>query len=225
MAVHKTAHNRRDGHPLLPSVRRRRTAARWCPPPAMAIAVFLLLPAYVRVAAQGPAKLTGRFLVATSRLKEAPFAESVVLIVRHSEGDGAFGLIVNKPMTKMPFSKILRRKPSGEDVEVTVYYGGPVDRRRGFLLHSSDQVLSSSDTILEGVAMTMDADMLQAIAEGHGPSKYLFAIGYSGWRPNQLESEINLGSWFTVDADPGLIFTDQPLKTWKQLFDNHVLRL
>jgi putative transcriptional regulator len=205
--------------------RRRFGAPGWCSLPVVSLTAVLLVPGIYGVAAQTSGKLAGRFLVATSRLRERPFAESVVLIVKHSEDDGAVGLIVNRPMGTIPLSKVLRGKAAATNVEVPIFYGGPVERRQGFLLHSSEEVLPSSVSVLEGVAMTLDREMLQLIAEGKGPARHLFAVGYSGWRANQLETEIGLGSWFTVEADPGLIFSDEPLKTWKQLFDANVLRL
>ncbi len=100
--------------------------------------------------------------------------------------------------------------------EIEVYFGGPVDPGRGFLLHSTDVLLKDSVVVDNKVALTAQPDMLRAIARGEGPAQSIFTLGYSGWGPGQLESELARDTWFVTPADMSLVFAANPTKSWER---------
>jgi putative transcriptional regulator len=106
-----------------------------------------------------------------------------------------------------------------------VHYGGPVSSRQGFLLHSDDKTVEGALKLPNGIAMTSDIKMIQAIANGTGPQQFLFALGYAGWAPGQLEDELEANSWFLVSADKSLIFGKNAGEKWRRALDKRRIRL
>ncbi len=160
--------------------------------------------------------LEGKILIAMPSLQGGQFTQSLVFMCAHSK-QGAMGLIINKAAPLMFFSDMLEKvelKGGLESVpadilRLPVRLGGPVDQFRGFVLHSQDyEVDGSSLKISGGFVLTATTDILAAIAEGRGPVQRLVALGYSGWAPGQLESEIQNNGWLHCDADADLIFSD-----------------
>ena len=152
--------------------------------------------------------LAGQLLVASAEMKDPRFAESIIYLVKHSD-QGAFGLIINKPITKGTFSEVLKGFGiQNQNVigEIDVHYGGPVSRQQGFLLHSDEITLDSSTKMNDGFAVTADVEIVQMLALGTGPRQALLIMGYSGWGPGQLEMEIKANSWFTISPDKSLVF-------------------
>ncbi|MFQ5776047.1 MAG: YqgE/AlgH family protein [Kiloniellaceae bacterium] len=171
-------------------------------------------------AADAPARgsLAGQLLVASDNMRDPRFNETVIYMVEH-DMRGAMGLVVNVPLGEVPFADLLERlglEPEGADGSMPVYYGGPVERGRGFFLHSTDVMLEGSIRVADGVAMTAQPDILGALARGEGPSRSLFALGYAGWGPGQLESELAHDAWFVIPAETSLIFAEDPAKTWQR---------
>jgi putative transcriptional regulator len=127
-------------------------------------------------------------------------------------------LIINRPLAKGPIGDLLKgfgveaKNPQGE---IIVHYGGPVSTRQGFLLHSDDVLLENSTKAKDGIAMTSDTKLLEAMAQGKGPRLALFMLGYAGWAPGQLEAEIKADSWFTIPGDRALIFGKDAERKWK----------
>ncbi|HYD18378.1 MAG TPA: YqgE/AlgH family protein, partial [Patescibacteria group bacterium] len=102
--------------------------------------------------------------------------------------------------------------------EPVVHFGGPVETGRGFVLHSTDFMREDTVRINDEICITGTIDILSALAEGRGPQKSIFALGYAGWGPGQLEAEMQANSWLTVPADDELLFgTDIPMKWEKSL--------
>jgi putative transcriptional regulator len=161
--------------------------------------------------------LSGKLLVAMPGMGDPRFDRSVILICAHSD-EGAMGLIVNKPVTDISFAGLLDqlkipRAPAGRDIRV--HMGGPVERGRGFVLHTRDW--GSGRATLEvpgGYGMTATLDILSALAQGQGPEGALLALGYSGWGPGQLESEIARNDWLTADAAVDLVFSADDGGKW-----------
>jgi putative transcriptional regulator len=171
--------------------------------------------------------LAGQLLVATGEMKDPRFAESIIYLVKHSD-EGAFGLIINKPVTKGSFSEVL--KGFGVDSQtakgdVFVHYGGPVSRDQGFVLHSDEIILDSSTKVSDGIAVTADVKIVQMLSLGTGPRQALLIMGYSGWGPGQLEMEIKGNSWFTIAADKSLLFGKEAEKKWRRAMDKRQIRL
>ncbi|MGZ8452650.1 MAG: YqgE/AlgH family protein [Candidatus Binatia bacterium] len=171
--------------------------------------------------------LAGQLLVASSEMKDPRFAESIIYLVKHDD-TGALGLVVNKPVAKVPFDELLKGfgiDTKGAKGEIVVHYGGPVNRYQGFVLHSDDWVLDSSTKVKDGVAMTADAKMVQALADGKGPRQALLIMGYAGWAAGQLEMELNANSWFAIGADKSLVFGNEPEKKWRRAMDKRQIPL
>ena len=162
--------------------------------------------------------LAGRLLVASEKMGDPRFQRTVIYMIEHSR-DGAMGLIVNVPMGAVPTAMLFNRlglDGDGVEGEVEVYFGGPVDPERGFLLHSTDVLLRGSVPVDERVALTARPEMLRAIARGDGPAQSVFTLGYAGWGPNQLESELARDDWFVIPADMSLVFAPDPAKSWER---------
>lgn len=179
------------------------------------------------IATAAERSLAGQLLVATSEIRDPRFAETVIYLVKHSD-EGAFGLIINKPVAKGSVSEVL--KGFGIDSkaakgEIVLHYGGPVGRDHGFVLHSDDVVLESSTKVKDGIAMTADAKMVQALAMGTGPRQALLIIGYAGWGPGQMEAEIKANSWFTTGADKSFVFGKDAENKWRRAMDKRQIPL
>jgi putative transcriptional regulator len=153
--------------------------------------------------------LGGQVLISMPGMQDPRFDRSVILICAHSP-EGAMGLIVNKPAEDLSFAGLLDhleipRAPAGRDIRV--HFGGPVERGRGFVLHSRDWVADRATmTVPGGWGMTATLDILQALALGAGPERALLALGYAGWGPGQLEQEIRRNDWLTADPPADLLF-------------------
>ncbi len=168
----------------------------------------------------GPAAridLTNQFLIAMPGMADETFERSVVYMCEHNE-NGALGLVINKPIDiklKNLFEKVELKLDRAELADQPVYFGGPVQTERGFVLHerrSADLAqYNSTLSVPGGLDMTTSKDVLEALADGSGPAKVLITLGYSGWQAGQLEAELGRNGWLTVDADPAIIF-DTPIE-------------
>lgn len=162
--------------------------------------------------------LDGQLLIAMPSMADKRFSRSVVYVCAHS-GDGAMGIVINKLASEVTFRDLLVQLdivqpgnepdlPGGVD-NVRVHRGGPVETGRGFVLHSSDFFIENATLpIADGVCLTATLEILRAISEGRGPDRALLALGYAGWRPGQLEFEIQSNGWLHSQADGGILFDD-----------------
>lgn len=162
-------------------------------------------------------ELTGKILAAMPGLGDQRFDRSVILICSHSD-DGAMGLIVNKPVQDMSFAGLLEHLKipmSAKGRDIRLHFGGPVERGRGFVLHSRDyRGGEATMRIAGGFGMTATQDVLEALARGEGPHRALLAMGYSGWGPGQLEDEIARNDWLVGDAEASLVFGEDDPRKW-----------
>jgi putative transcriptional regulator len=161
--------------------------------------------------------LTNQFLIAMPGMADENFAGTVVYLCEHTER-GALGLVINKPIDiklKNLFEKVDLQLGGHELAEQPVFFGGPVQTERGFVLHErrgeGTAPYSSTMSVPGGLDMTTSKDVLEAMAEGGGPKRVLITLGCSGWQAGQLEDEIGRNGWLTVDADPAVIF-DTPIE-------------
>jgi putative transcriptional regulator len=196
---------------------------------ALLLAVVLVATAAAdeRAATSSRRSLTGRLLVATDALRDPRFARTVIYLVRH-DAEGAFGLVVNLPIAEVPFERALR--PLGLEVPpgsggVRVHYGGPVQERRGFVLHTPDWTGESTIVVDGRFAVTEDPKLLQAMAQGTGPRRALFLLGYAGWAPGQLDVEVATGAWGVAPADERLVFDEDPQQKWIEATTRRLLDL
>ena len=162
--------------------------------------------------------LTNQFLIAMPGMGDGTFAGTVVYLCEHTD-KGALGLVINKPIDitlKNLFEKVDLSLDREDIAELPVYFGGPVQTERGFVLHEAqdgedeDSGYNSSLKIRGGLEMTTSKDVLEAISSGAGPKKMLVTLGYSGWAAGQLEDELGRNGWINVEAEPGIIF-DTPV--------------
>ena len=164
----------------------------------------------------GRINLTNQFLIAMPGMGDDTFSGAVVYLCEHTE-EGALGLVINKPIDiklKNLFEKVDLPLDSASLAEQPVYFGGPVQIERGFVLHENSPdapAYSSTLAIPGGLAMTTSKDVLEALSNGSGPKRLLVTLGYSGWGAGQLEDELSRNGWLTVDARPEIIF-DTPVE-------------
>lgn len=159
--------------------------------------------------------LEGQFLVAMPDMDDERFEESVILLVGHGE-EGAMGLVVNHELANLRFADIIDELDLGEVDNLikvpdairdrAVMRGGPVEKGRGFVLHSSDYESGNTYPVAGGVSLTATLDVLKAIAFGPKPTSSLFALGCCGWSPGQLEDELANNGWLTVPFSRALLF-------------------
>ena len=163
--------------------------------------------------------LTGQMLIAMPGMGDPRFAHSVVLLCAHSS-DGAMGLIVNKSVEGMALDALfdqLSITSEGGSGKTPVYFGGPVETGRGFVLHTPDYRSELSTLEVDGrFSMTATQDVLEDIAAGKGPSGALVALGYSGWGPGQLEGEIADNGWLVGEPSQALVFHTDVAEIWPE---------
>ena len=176
----------------------------------------------------GPESFAGKLLVADKSMLDPRFAQTVIYLVRHDE-KGAFGLIVNKPLVKIPLADLLRQlnvEGTETQAELELYFGGPVQGELGFVLHSRDFAAAKAKaTVQGGYAVSDVRQVLRAISEQKGPEKALFAVGYAGWAAKQLDAELERGDWSVVDADEDLVFDLPVSEKWSAALDRRSLKL
>lgn len=159
--------------------------------------------------------LKNQFLIAMPGLPDPNFQQSVTYICEHHE-NGAMGIVINQPVN-LTMGELLSHLDLEVDESVEeqpLYYGGPVQKERGFLLHTPEKQWETTMNISEGISLTGSKDILEAIAQNQGPKKVIMALGYAGWDAGQLESELAANSWLTVPADPGILFDIESDKRW-----------
>ncbi|HEY1961895.1 MAG TPA: YqgE/AlgH family protein [Rhizomicrobium sp.] len=161
--------------------------------------------------------LEGKLLIALPGMSDPRFEKSLIYMCAHST-TGAMGIIVNKPIEGLGFQELLRRLElpvSERTPNSPILFGGPVETGRGFVLHSGEyESAESTLPISPDISLTATLDILRAISEGSGPQKAMFALGYAGWGPGQIETEIQANGWVHCDPDPNLIFGNDMESKW-----------
>jgi putative transcriptional regulator len=160
------------------------------------------------LAAPAPS-LKGKFLVADPSMPDPRFAGTVVFMLAHSR-EGALGLVINRPALRRSLADLMRAfdlEPKvGANLEIELFWGGPVQADHVMLLHSDEFKNASTTPIAPGVALSTPKDSLEAIADGRGPKQMLLVIGYSGWSAGQLERELEAKGWAVISAGDDLLF-------------------
>lgn len=152
--------------------------------------------------------LTHQFLIAMPAMADPYFAKSLVYVCEHNE-QGALGLIVNRPIDLTLaglFEKVDLPLQASQMANLPVYFGGPVQTDRGFVLHRPRGEWQSSLRVTEEIALTSSKDILTAIGEQGEPRDFIMTLGYSGWGAGQLEAELAQNAWLTVPADATILF-------------------
>jgi putative transcriptional regulator len=160
--------------------------------------------------------LRGQLLIASPAIGDPRFYHAVILMVRHDKA-GAFGIMINRPIEERTVTSILTAIGKPDDTvegKLQVYAGGPVELGAGFIIHTADYHHPDTIAIDGRLAVTSNPDVLRDIGHHKGPEKALFAIGYAGWGPGQLEGELARHDWFTAPADLKLVFDDERDAVW-----------
>jgi len=162
--------------------------------------------------------LEGHLLIAMPSMEDTRFERSVIYMCAHND-DGAMGLIVNKELDVLAFSDLLDQVGLDDipvEDQIRVHFGGPVETGRGFVLHSAEYQQSGTLAVSGDFAVTASIEILRDIANGDGPRRSLFALGYAGWAPGQLETEIQANGWLHAPADPQLVFDRDLDSKWER---------
>ena len=162
--------------------------------------------------------LAGQLLVAMPGMRDPRFQQTVIYLCAHNP-DGAMGLVINRALESLSFPDMLEQlgiDVSGMGERINVHFGGPVESGRGFVLHSQDYLQEATMVVDRDMALTATIDILKAIAFGTGPRQSLLALGYAGWGPGQLDTEIKSNGWLNVAADDELVFGPNLDKKWDQ---------
>ena len=170
------------------------------------------------IVAEVAGRVAGQLLIAAPTIGDPRFFHAVILLLREDK-NGAFGIVINRPIQDRSIASLLAATGDSEtsvEGSLQVFDGGPVQPELGFVVHSPDYRRTDTLTIGNEVAMTADKEVLLDIGHHKGPKKALFAFGYAGWAPGQLEGELARHDWFTTTGDPGLIFGQDRAGLWQQ---------
>ena len=163
--------------------------------------------------------LTGQFLLAMPGIGDARFDRAVIAMCVHDE-QGALGIGVGRAIEGLTFHDLLGQLEIAPDncPNPPVHLGGPVETRRGFVLHSNDWGGQDSIDVAGRWSLSGTIDVLRAIAEGRGPSRWLAALGYAGWGAGQIEEEMTRHGWFNTPADADILFDMPADSRWEKGF-------
>ncbi|MFV0370966.1 MAG: YqgE/AlgH family protein [Azonexus sp.] len=156
--------------------------------------------------------LTNNFLIAMPTLEDPYFSKALIYVCEHTK-NGALGIIVNRPLELNLASLLEKVNISFERQELAnlpVYFGGPVQMDRGFVLHRAGGQWQSTLSISSEIALTSSRDVLDAVAKEGSPSEIIVSLGYAGWDAGQIENEMAQNSWLTVPASPDILFDLPP---------------
>ena len=170
------------------------------------------------------------FLVASKKMFDHRFQKTVIVMLE-SDKDGAWGLAVNKPLGSVPLALLIDPSLNTADereelfkIDISIFWGGPVDVKRVFILHSPEYQ-SASTKNYGGISISQDHNILFDIAKNKGPKKSLVILGYSGWASGQLEGEMEKDDWILSELDPELIFEKESIKKWPKAYEKSFIRL
>lgn len=166
-----------------------------------------------------PRHLTGQFLLAMPGIADARFRQAVVAVCSH-DADGALGVGIGATIAGLTLHDVLRQLEiaPGDAPDREVHFGGPVEMRRGFVLHSRDWGGQDTLDVAGRWALSGTLDVLRAIADGRGPSDWLVALGYAGWGPGQLDREMAGHGWLSVEDDNDMMFATDADARWARGF-------
>ena len=174
--------------------------------------------------------IKNNFLVAKDKMRDPKFKNTVVVMLDNNER-GAVGLVINKPLGSIPLSSLIQKlenqsskKNKLYNIKIPVYWGGPVDVNKVFILHSKEYE-SKSTRKFKDISLSSDYKILFEIADKKGPEKSLIIMGYSGWGDGQLEGEMEREHWTLSKLDVDLIFKKDNSKKWLNAIKNSFIRL
>ena len=166
-----------------------------------------------------PRFLSGQFLLAMPGIGDPRFERAVIAMCVHDE-EGALGIGLGRLVPRIGFHDLLKQLdiPPGDAPDRAIHLGGPVEPQRGFILHSRDWDASESIDVAGRWRLSATLDILKAIAEGKGPSRWVAALGYAGWGAGQLEDEMGRHGWFVTPATEDLLYDGEVDTRWADAF-------
>ena len=163
--------------------------------------------------------LAGKFLIASPSISDSRFSKCLIYVVSDNE-DGSMGVIVNKPALNLTIDNLfenIRKEGISKSYQPTIYYGGPVDLDKGFIIHSNDYVSKEETTKIENnLLLSNSMEILKDIVSGKGPSQSILAIGYAGWYSYQLEDELKNNTWIEAELGVDMLFSKDTSDKWKK---------
>jgi len=170
------------------------------------------------------------FLIATKKMKDDRFSKTVIVMFESDE-DGAWGLVVNKPLGIMPIALLIDPSLSSPEererlfkISIPVFWGGPVDMKEIFILHSTEY-RSETTKNFGDISITQDYNILFDISKNKGPKKSLVILGYSGWGSGQLEGEMERDHWILSDIDLNITFDENSNTKWNKAFKKSFIKI
>ena len=171
------------------------------------------------------------FLIATEKMEDSRFKKTVIVILESDE-KGAWGLTINKPLGSLPLNLLIdtsldsEKKESEEfyKVKIPVFWGGPVDKNKIFILHSNEYK-NDSTTNFGKISLSNNYQVLYDIVKHKGPKKRLVIVGYSGWGDGQLEGEMERDRWILSDIDIDIIFKEKSKSKWEQAYKKSFIKI
>ena len=170
------------------------------------------------------------FLIATKKMKDNRFSKTVIVMFESDE-DGAWGLVVNKPLGTMPIALLIDPSLSSPEererlfkISIPVFWGGPVDMKEIFILHSTEY-RSETTKNFGNISITQDYNILFDISKNKGPKKSLVILGYSGWGSGQLEGEMERDHWILSDIDLNITFDENSNTKWNKAFKKSFIKI
>ena len=170
------------------------------------------------------------FLIATEKMNDNRFEKTVIAMLENDE-DGAWGLVINKPLGSIPLAMLIdpslntsEEREKLYEKNILIFWGGPVEVKKIFVLHSSEYQ-SESTKNYGGISISQDYNILFDIAEDRGPEKSLVILGYSGWGGGQLEGEMERDHWILSEVDVNIIFEKESANKWQKAFKNSFIKI
>jgi len=174
--------------------------------------------------------IKNNFLIATEKMNDNRFEKTVIAMLENDK-DGAWGLVINKPIGSIPLAMLIDPSISTSEereklygVNILIFWGGPVEVKKIFILHSNEYQ-SDSTKNYNGISISQDYNILLDIAGNKGPKKNLVILGYSGWGSGQLEGEMERDHWILSDIDPNIIFEKESKKKWEEALKNSFIKI
>ena len=170
------------------------------------------------------------FLIASKKMNDDKFKKSVIVMLE-SDKDGAFGLVINKPLGTVPMAVLLdpannsyEEREKLYDIKMPIFWGGPVDSTQIFILHSKEYKSKTTKNYGD-ISISQDYKILLDVAKKKGPKNILIILGYSGWGSGQLEGEMERDHWLLSEIDLNLIFKIESKKKWKKAYKKSFLKI
>ena len=168
------------------------------------------------------------FLIATEKMNDNRFEKTVIAMLENDE-DGAWGLVINKPIGSIPLAMLIdlslnttEERKKLYEINISIFWGGPVEVKKIFVLHSNEYQGDSTKNY-GNFSISQDYNVLFNIAENKGPKKSLVILGYSGWGNGQLEGEMERDHWILSDLNPDIIFEKESIKKWPKAYENRFI--